>query len=100
MSGSLKSEEEISLIKVYGTKLCPDCRNAIAQFDKAGVAYQFFDICTDLSYLKEFLSIRDHSRLFDQVKKNKSIGIPCIVLEDGTITLNTEDVLKDKTVRQ
>lgn len=85
------------MIKVYGTKLCPDCRNTIEQFDEAGVTYEFFDICTDLPLLKEFLSIRDHSPLFDQVKENKGIGIPCIVLEDGTVTLNPEDVLKNKT---
>ncbi|WP_010631767.1 glutaredoxin domain-containing protein [Sporolactobacillus vineae] len=86
------------MIKVYGSKLCPDCRNTIVQFDEAGINYKFFDICTDLSLLKEFLSIRDHSTLFDQVKKNKGLGIPCIILEDGTVTLNPEDVVKTKTV--
>jgi Glutaredoxin-related protein len=82
------------VIKIYGTKLCHDCRDTIALFDEAGVAYEFYDICTDLSYLKEFLSIRDHSPLFDQVKKDKGVGIPCIILENGTITLHPEDVVK------
>ncbi|RYM02209.1 glutaredoxin [Sporolactobacillus sp. THM7-7] len=78
------------MIKVYGTKLCPDCRAAIARFDEAGVSYEFFDICEDLAYLKAFLHIRDTNPIFDQVKSAARIGIPCILLEDGTVTLNAE----------
>ncbi|NMM63369.1 glutaredoxin [Clostridium sp. P21] len=81
------------MIKLYGTILCPDCRVAMINLDKAGVAYEFFDISTNLLNLKRFLNIRDTSHVFNKVKENLGIGIPCIVLEDGTITLNLEDAL-------
>lgn len=81
------------MIKIYGTIMCPDCRGAIIGFDKAGVAYEFFDIGTNPLNLKAFLNIRDTSPVFDKVKANEGIGIPCIVLEDGTVTLSIEDVL-------
>lgn len=81
------------MIKLYGTIMCPDCRGAMISLDKAGVAYEFFDIGTNPLNLKEFLNIRDINPVFDNVKENAGIGIPCIVLEDGAITLNLEDVL-------
>ena len=41
--------------------------------------------------MKEFLRLRDTSPVFDEAKKNGSIGIPCFVLEDGTVTLDPKD---------
>jgi glutaredoxin-related protein len=81
------------MIKVYGSIICHECRDAIKSFSEAGVDSEFFDICTELLNLKKFLQIRDVNPVFDRVKADAGIGIPCIVLEDGTVTLNPEDVL-------
>lgn len=80
-------------MKIYGSMLCPDCVNCCEAYDKAGMEYTFLSITDDLPSMKEFLHIRDNSSLFDPVRENKSIGIPCIVLEAGTMTLDWESLL-------
>ena len=35
--------------------------------------------------------MRDHNPAFDEAKSVGAVGIPCFVLEDGTVTLNPED---------
>lgn len=80
-------------MKIYGSMLCPDCVNCCEAYDKAGMEYTFLSITDDLPSMKEFLHIRDNSSLFDPVRENKSIGIPCVVLEDGTMTLDWESLL-------
>lgn len=78
------------MLKIYGCMLCPDCVECCEDLKKAGVDYMFFDFSENLLYLKEFLSIRDSSQLFADVRKNGQIGIPCIVREDGSHTLSWE----------
>lgn len=80
-------------MKIYGSMLCPDCVECCAAYDKAGMEYTFLSITDSLLALKEFLSLRDSSSLFDTVREHKAIGIPCIVLEDGTMTLDWESPL-------
>ena len=59
---------------------CPDC------------VYVKEQIKNDDRYeIKEFLRLRDTSPVFDEAKKNGAAGIPCFVLEDGTVTLVPED---------
>ena len=41
--------------------------------------------------LKEFLRIRDNSPVFNEAKKVGAAGIPCFVLEDGSVTLIPEE---------
>ena len=82
------------MLKIYGSMLCPDCVDCCAAYDKAGLEYTFFNITEDLRAMKEFLHLRDNSTLFDPVRENKSIGIPYIVTEDGTVeTLDWESLL-------
>lgn len=51
------------------------------------------DFASELSNLKEFLKIRDTNDLFIPVKQEGQIGIPCIVREDRSVTLDWESVL-------
>ena len=37
------------------------------------------------------LRLRDNNPLFDECKRTGSIGIPCFLLEDGTVTLTPEE---------
>lgn len=78
------------MLKIYGSLLCPDCVRCCEELDKAGVPYIYCDFSQDLSSLKEFLAIRDSNPLFDSVKQEGRIGIPCIVRPDGTVTLTWE----------
>ena len=81
------------MLKIYGSMLCPDCVECRADLDKAGVEYEYLDFSDSLKHLKEFLAIRDASSLFDEAKEKGSIGIPCIVAEDGTVSLDWEQYM-------
>lgn len=78
------------MLTIYGSMLCPDCVECRADLDKAGVEYEYLDFSENLRNLKEFLKIRDDSAVFDEVREKGSIGIPCIVEEEGTICLDWE----------
>ena len=78
------------MLKIYGSMLCPDCVECREDLDKAGVEYEYLDFSENLRNLKEFLKIRDTFALFGEVRERGSIGIPCIVEEDGTVCLDWE----------
>ena len=81
------------MLKVYGMMICPDCVECCAAYDKAGMEYEFLDFSAETKNLKEFLKIRDGSALFDEVREAGNIGIPCVVREDGSFTLDWESVM-------
>ena len=81
------------MIKIYGSMLCPDCVKCREDLDRAGIAYEYLDFAESLLHLKEFLKIRETSPLFEEVKKNGGIGIPCLMKEDGSITLDWAELM-------
>lgn len=81
------------MLKIYGSMQCPDCVQCRKDLDQAGVEYTYLDFSDSLKNLKAFLTIRDSSALFADVKARGSIGIPCIVREDGTVTLDWEEFM-------
>lgn len=78
------------MIKIYGMDTCPDCTYVEAQV-KGNDRYEIIDIGQHVKNLKAFLKLRDHSSVFDEAKRIGAAGIPCFVLEDGTVTLRPED---------
>lgn len=78
------------MIKIYGMETCPDC-TYVEQQVKGNDMYEVIDIGRHVRDLKAFLSLRDHNPAFDEAKSVEAVGIPCFVLEDGTVTLNPED---------
>lgn len=81
------------MIKIYGSMLCKDCVQCREDLDRAGVPYEYLDFAQELKNLKEFLEIRDREPQYEAVRQRGSIGIPCIVREDGTITLDWTEFL-------
>jgi len=75
------------MLKIYGSMMCPDCVKCCADLDREGVDYDFLDFADSLINLKEFLVLREHT-IFNEVKASGAIGIPCIVREDGSLTLD------------
>jgi len=75
------------MVKIYGSILCPDCVRCLEELDRVQKEYVFLDFFADLKNLKEFLALRDGDSVFDEVRREGKIGIPCIVAEDGTVTL-------------
>lgn len=84
------------MLKVYGSKMCPDCAACKYNFDNDGIAYEFLDITESLRNLKEFLILRDSEPVFDHLKAIDDIGIPACVEEDGTVFTDWEGYLKDQ----
>lgn len=76
------------MIKIYGSMLCPDCVQCRKDLDEAGVEYEYLDFSENLKNLKEFLTIRDGNSLFDSLRQDGRIGIPCILREDGSVSLD------------
>lgn len=81
------------MLKIYGSMLCPDCVKCREDLDKAGVTYEYLDFAENLRNLKEFLKFRDENPIFADIRKEGRIGIPCIVRQDGSITLDWEEVM-------
>lgn len=81
------------MIKIYGSMLCKDCVQCRQELDGAGVAYEYLDFADALINLKEFLAIRDGSTLFDEAREKGGIGIPCIVREDSSVTLDWKELM-------
>lgn len=79
------------MLKIYGSKMCPDCVECLSDLDKAGVEFEYLDFSESLRNLKEFLKLRDQEPVFDTVKESGSIGIPCILREDGSVTLSWDE---------
>ena len=79
------------MIKIYGSMFCPDCIQCRIDLERAKVPYEYLDFSQSLLYLKEFLKIREESPVFREVKEKGSIGIPCILREDGSVTLDWQE---------
>lgn len=78
---------------ILGSHLCPDTRAALALYTEKGVDYEFHNLSEDLSYLKEYLQLRETNPLYTPVRAAGGIGIPCVILPNGTATLNPEEAL-------
>ena len=79
------------MITIYGMDTCPDCTYVKEQIRGKETEYNYVDIGSHARLLKEFLRIRDKSSVFDEAKEQGYAGIPCFVLEDGTVTLHPEE---------
>lgn len=84
-----KTDKSRLMIKIYGMETCPDCTFVKEQVKDNG-RYEVIDIGAHVRNLKEFLRLRDNSPAFDNARKEGRAGIPCFVLEDGTVTLSPE----------
>jgi len=78
-------------MKIYGSMLCPDCVQCRKDLDEKGIDYEYLDFSDSLRNLKEFLALRDSNPVFAKIKEEGRIGIPCILLPDGTVTLNWDN---------
>jgi hypothetical protein len=78
------------MIKIYGMKTCPDCTYLDEQIE-GNSGFTVIDVGEHVKSLKEFLRLRDKSPVFDDAKLKGYIGLPCFILEDGTVTLKPED---------
>lgn len=78
------------MLKIYGSMLCKDCVRCRQDLDRLGKAYVFFDINESLENMKAFLRIRDREPVFREVRREGKIGIPCLVDDEGKVSLSWE----------
>ncbi len=83
------------MIKVYGSKECPDCIACEYNFEKYGIEYELLEI-SNLGNLKSFLRYRDNDPAFDFIRGSGSIGIPACVKENGMVFLDWKQYLRNK----
>lgn len=83
------------MIRVYGSKMCPDCRNLELNFRTYGIDYEYLDINEKLANLKAFLILRDtNPQVFDRLKAIHDIGIPACVDRDGRVFTDWESLVR------
>lgn len=80
-------------VTVYGTMNCPDTVDALREYKARGIAVEFRDIDADIKTLKEFLKLRDTEEAFADARQEHFVGVPCVVKEDGSLTLDWESLL-------
>lgn len=86
-------------IKVYGSNVCPATLRFVSLLTENGIMPQFINVTGSINLLKEFITFRDTSPLYDGVRGSGSIGFPLIELEDGTRTRDVNQVLADLGIR-
>lgn len=79
---------------MFGTNACKDCVEAVEKLNERGADYMYLEFSENIANLKKFLKLRDTDVLFDEVKKEGKVGVPCFKLSDGTMTLSLEEVLE------
>lgn len=80
-------------ITVYGSNVCPGTLRFISVLTENGVMPNFVNVTGSIGLLKEFVTFRDTSPLFDGIRGTGSIGFPLVKLEDGTYTRDLNGVL-------
>lgn len=70
--------------------LCPDCVEADRVIKEKGIECEYICITDSTANLKEFLRLRDERPEFAEIKKEGSIGIPCFLKEDGSVSFELE----------
>ena len=76
------------MITVFVMSTCPDCTRIEAQI-KDNPNYHIVDIGAHVRNLKAFLQLRDNDPTLSAARQMGFVGIPCFVLEDGTVTLSS-----------
>lgn len=79
------------MIKMFVMHTCPDCEYVQKQAE-GNPDFKIIDIGRHVRNLKQFLDLRDSHPAFDEARRMGDVGIPCYVLEDGTVTLYSKDV--------
>lgn len=81
-------------VTVVGSHLCPDTLYALNKLVEAKADIEFKNLSASLPDLKVYLQLRDNEAMYETVKANGGIGIPCFILEGGTKTMDLNEVLK------
>ena len=88
-------------IVVFGSKFWPTCEPAKEFLLENDIRFVYRDITENMLNLKLFLKHRDNNPVFDKIKEEGSVGLPCFVIDKGEKILfnykelNVEDFKKE-----
>ena len=77
------------MITIYVMQTCPDCAG-IREQAEGNPNFEVIDIGLHVRNLRQFIRLRDTHPAFDEAKASGNLGIPCFVLEDGTVTFEAK----------
>lgn len=80
-------------IKVYGSNICPGTMRFLRVLTENGVMPDFVNVTGSIGLLKEFITFRDTSPLYEKTRGTGAIGFPLVQMEDGTYTRDLQGVL-------
>ncbi len=78
---------------VIGSSYCQDTLYALMKLKDAGAKTEFRNISTNFMHLKEFCFLREKHPLYVKIKENDMVGMPFMRMEDGTETLDFNEVI-------
>ncbi|WP_455595085.1 hypothetical protein [Cloacibacillus porcorum] len=73
------------MLTVYGSMQCPKTVKILGGCRKEGIEIEYRDISDSLKHLWEFVVIRDGEEALAAAKKNRRLGIPCVIFENGAM---------------
>lgn len=77
---------------VYFAPWCPDTAPFFAELERLNAEVEKVDMVGSPAGLKAFLKLRDNHPAFETVKQNGYIGIPALVLENGDVVLDKNEL--------
>ncbi len=81
---------------IYGIMDCPDCAEAVDQLKAADIDFEFRDLGVNVSWLHEFIDLRDTHPSLSLLQGSGQIGIPLFVFPDGGLSLDLAKALDRK----
>ncbi|MCC8061346.1 MAG: glutaredoxin [Clostridiales bacterium] len=83
-------------VTVIGSHLCPGTLAALHRLSEAGISVSYKDILSCHADLREYLALRDSHELYADIRGTDRLGVPCFIREDGSMTLELEEILQTK----
>ena len=79
------------MIKIYGMPTCPYCDYVHEQIQGREDEFTYINIGENIRNMSAFTRLRDASPVFDHCKEIGDVGIPALVFEDGSISIDPAD---------
>lgn len=71
---------------------CPDTDPFVAELKQQGISYEEVNITESMANLKRFLKLRDTRLEFEERKRWEQIGVPVLLLPNGSLIFELADL--------
>lgn len=77
-------------VVLFGTDLCPRCKEVKKALDDASVKYTYVDVCSSMMMLKRALTIREKEAALAGARAEHRMGIPFLMVGKDCFTIAHE----------